>query len=239
MLVIPAIDVIGGSCVRLLKGDYEAETRYAVSPDEQARKYQEAGFGRVHVIDLEGARDGQGRERKTVSRIRESCSLPMQVGGGIRKSSDVEHLVEGGVEYLIISTAAADTPELVEEWIESFGADRFIVSLDIRDGRMRTSGWLEESEEPLESIVRRVSGWGIRQVICTDIEKDGTMEQPNLKTMELLLSLLPDDAFLIAAGGVCSPGHVRTLAKSGVSGAVVGRALYEGRYSMEDFLNAG
>lgn len=239
MLVIPAIDVIGGSCVRLLKGDYGAETRYAVSPDEQARKYQEAGFGRVHVIDLEGARDGQGRERKTVLRIRDSCSLPMQVGGGIRKRSDVEQLINLGVEYLIISTAAADTPDLVEEWIKSFGAERFIVSLDIRDGRMRTSGWLEESEEPLESIVRRIIGWGIRQVICTDIEKDGTMEQPNLKTMELLLSLLPDDAFLIAAGGVCSPGHVRALAKRGVSGAVVGRALYEGRYGMEDFLNAG
>ena len=239
MLVIPAIDVIEGSCVRLLKGDYGAETRYEVDPVEQARKYEETGFERVHVIDLEGARDGKGRERKTVSRIRKACHLPMQVGGGIRSRADVEQLLECGVEYLIISTAVADTPSRVEDWIKAFGADRFIVSLDVRDGKMRTSGWLEQSEEPLESIVRRISGWGIRQVICTDIEKDGTMEQPNLRTMELLLSYLPADAFLIAAGGVCSPDHVRILSENGVSGAVVGRALYEGSFTMEDFLNAG
>ncbi len=239
MLVIPAIDVIGGSCVRLLKGDYGAETRYAVDPVDQARKYQETGFKRIHVIDLEGARDGKRRQRQTVSGIRRACQLPMQVGGGIRAREDVEQLLECGVEYLIISTAVADTPSRVEAWIEAFGADRFIVSLDIRDGKMSTAGWLEQSEEPLESIIKRISGWGIRQVICTDIEKDGTMEQPNLKTMELLLSLLPDDAFLIAAGGVCSPDHVRTLAANGVSGAVVGRALYEGKFTMEDFLNAG
>lgn len=239
MLVIPAIDVIEGSCVRLLRGDYGAATRYSIDPAEQARKYQDAGFERFHVIDLEGARDGKGRERKTVSRIRKACRLPMQVGGGIRSREDVEQLLECGVEYLIISTAVADTPSRVKEWIGSFGADRFIVSLDIREGKMRTSGWLEQSEEPLESIVKRISGWGIRQVICTDIEKDGTMEQPNLKTMELLLSLLPADAFLIAAGGVCSPEHVRVLSENGVSGAVVGRALYEGNFTMEEFLNAG
>ena len=239
MLVIPAIDVIGGACVRLLKGDYGAETRYEIDPVEQARKYEETGFKRIHVIDLEGARDGKGRQRKTVSGIRKTCGLPLQVGGGIRDCTDVNQLLECGVDYLIISTAVVDTPNRVEDWIMACGAERFIVSLDIRDGKMRTSGWLEQSEEPLESIVRRISGWGIRQVICTDIEKDGTMEQPNLKTMELLLSLLPDDAFLIAAGGVCSPDHVRILSENGVSGAVVGRALYEGNFTMEDFLNAG
>jgi len=239
MVVIPAIDVIGGSCVRLLKGDYGAETRYEITPEEQAGRYQKTGFERVHVIDLEGARDGKGRERKTVSAIRKACSLPMQVGGGIRTTRDVEQLLEGGIEYLIISTAVADTPQLVEEWVESFGPEHFIVSLDVKDGRMRTSGWLRESEEPLESIIGRISGWGIRQVICTDIEKDGTMEQPNLGTMEMLLKLLPADAFLIAAGGVCSPDHVRILAENGVGGAVVGRALYEGKFTLEDFLNAG
>jgi len=239
MLVIPAIDVIEGSCVRLFQGDYGAATRYPVDPAEQARRYEEAGFARIHVIDLEGARDGRGRERRTVSGIRAACRLPMQVGGGIRSREDVEQLVGFGVEHLIISTAVADNPERVEEWIEAYGAGRFIVSLDIRDGRMRTSGWLEQSCEPLDSIVRRISGWGIRQVICTDIERDGTMEQPNLRTMEMLLSLLPADAFLIAAGGVCSPGQVRILAENGVSGAVVGRALYEGQYTMEDFRNAG
>lgn len=225
--------------MRLLKGDYGAETRYEIDPVEQARKYQETGFERIHVIDLEGARDGEGRQRQTVSRIRSSCQLPMQVGGGIRNCADVEQLLECGVDYLIISTAVVDTPSRVEDWIMSCGAERFIVSLDIREGKMRTSGWLEQSEEPLESIIKRISGWGIRQVICTDIERDGTMEQPNLKTMELLLSHLPSNAFLIAAGGVCSPDHVRALASNGVSGAVVGRALYEGKFTMEEFLNAG
>lgn len=239
MLVIPAIDVIDGACVRLLQGDYQSVTEYTVRPEEQALNYQEAGFERIHVIDLEGAREGRGRERKTVFEIRESCRLPMQVGGGIRRREDVEQLVNGGIEFLIISTAVTETPEAVEEWIESFGPERFIVSLDIRDGRMRTSGWLNESSEPLESIIERIAGWGIRQVICTDIERDGTMEQPNLNTMEKLLSHLPSDSFLIAAGGVSSPSQVRALAENGVRGAVVGRALYEGGYDLEEFLNAG
>ena len=239
MLVIPAIDVIEGSCVRLLQGDYQEVTEYSVHPEDQARKYEKAGFERVHVIDLEGARYGQGRERKTVLGIRKNCSLPMQVGGGIRRREDVDHLVSGGIEFMIISTAVTEDPESVEEWVEAFGADRFIVSLDIRDGRMRTSGWLDESSEPIESIINRISGWGIRQVICTDIDRDGTMEQPNLKTMEMLLSHLPSDAFLIAAGGVSSPSQVTTLAENGVQGAVVGRALYEGSHTLEEFLNAG
>ena len=221
--------------MRLLKGDYGAETRYEITPEEQAGKYQETGFERIHVIDLEGARDGKGRERMTVSAIRRSCSLPMQVGGGIRSTRDVEQLVDAGIDFLIISTAVAEAPELVAEWVKAWGPERFIVSLDVKNGRMRTAGWLRESEEPLESITRRISGWGIRQVICTDIEKDGTMEQPNLGTMEMLLELLPDDAFLIAAGGVCSPDHVRILAENGVRGAVVGRARYEGHYTLEAF----
>lgn len=239
MLVIPAIDVIEGSCVRLLKGDYGARTRYEITPGEQVNRYRDAGFKRVHVIDLEGARDGFGKERRTVLDIRRSCSLPMQVGGGIRSREDVRQLLAAGIEYLIISTAVTETPDQVEEWIGTFGAERFIVSLDIREGKMRTAGWLKESAEPLDSIVERIKAWGIRQVICTDIDRDGTMEQPNFKTMDLLRNLLPGDTFLIAAGGVCSPGHLESLSGHGVNGAVVGRALYEGRYSMEDFLNAG
>lgn len=239
MLVIPAIDLIQGSCVRLYQGDYSQKLEYSQDPVEQAVRFVSAGFERVHVIDLEGAKSGKGENRAAIRRIVASCEVPVQVGGGIRTTGDVEELLDWGVEFLILSTAALEDPEKVSGWIDRWGGSRFIFSMDLRGGRLQTDGWLGESIKSKDQVIRLVQDWNLDQVICTDVERDGTLEQPNYATYKELLKLLPPAVSLIAAGGISSPEHISCLAEIGVGGSVVGRALYEGSFTWEEMLGAG
>lgn len=239
MLVIPAIDLIAGKCVRLYQGDYQRQATYDADPVVQARTLADAGFRRLHVIDLEGAREGSGRNRETIGNIVRSVPLPVQVGGGIRTDSDLRELVELGAQYLIVGTVALENPALLEGWTEAWGPHRFIVSLDLKSGRLRSHGWIRASEAALEDVIQRVLRAGVRQIICTDIERDGSLEQPGYSTLERILGLLPPECTLIAAGGVTRPGQIERLKKLGVGGAVVGRAIYEGTVRLEEFASAG
>lgn len=238
MLIIPAIDLIGGDCVRLLKGAYEKQITYGRNPVEQALRFQSAGFKRLHVIDLEGARDGEGKNREAIRKLIKASRVPVQVGGGIRSAEDVEQLLSWGASRLILGTLALEGPDEVNSWVARWGSDPFTVSLDLRDGKLQTEGWLVESELGLEQVVERLVDWGIGEVICTDVEADGTLQQPNWTTYRQLLKLLPTGTFLIAAGGVSTPQHIRRLKELGLSGAIVGRALYEGEYTWEEMLRA-
>ncbi|UCF36481.1 MAG: 1-(5-phosphoribosyl)-5-[(5-phosphoribosylamino)methylideneamino]imidazole-4-carboxamide isomerase [Acidobacteriota bacterium] len=239
MLIIPAIDLMDGECVRLYKGDYQQRTTYAPDPVEQALRFEETGFRRIHVIDLDGARAGSGQNRQAIRRVIEACRVPVQVGGGIRGIRDVEELFEWGAQYLILGTIALERPGEVDQWVKRYGGEPFIVSLDLRKGRLQTEGWLEESNRSLEDAVSAIARWGMREVICTDVDRDGTLEQPNWTTYNHLLDLLSDEQSLIAAGGVSAPEHIQELKELGVDGAVVGRALYEGDFSWEELLGAG
>lgn len=239
MLTIPAIDLIGGSCVRLYKGDYRKQTTYSDDPAAQAVKFQDAGFQRVHVIDLEGAKEGTGKNREAIRQVAAAVNVPVQVGGGIRTLDDVRELLDSGVSYLILGTVVLKQPDLVSEWVEAVGGDKFIVSLDLRAGKLQSEGWLEESEQPVAEVLARIIDWDMRQVICTDVEKDGTLEQPNWATYRSLLKQLPEEVDLIAAGGICRPEHITRLGEIGLAGAVVGRALYEGEFTWEEMLRAG
>jgi phosphoribosylformimino-5-aminoimidazole carboxamide ribotide isomerase len=239
MLVIPAIDLIQGSCVRLYQGDYLRKLEYAQDPVEQALKFQSVGFRRIHVIDLEGAKTGRGQNRQAIRHVIDSCSVPVQVGGGIRNTKDVEELLGWGAGFLILSTTALEDPEKVFEWVDRWGGHRFIVSMDLRGGRLQTGGWLTESVRSVTEVVQLILDWHLEEVICTDVERDGTLEQPNYGTYRELISLLPSSVSLIAAGGISSPEHVRLLGEIGVHGAVVGRALYEGTFTWEEMLCAG
>ncbi|HLV01363.1 MAG TPA: 1-(5-phosphoribosyl)-5-[(5-phosphoribosylamino)methylideneamino]imidazole-4-carboxamide isomerase [Acidobacteriota bacterium] len=230
MLVIPAIDLIDGKCVRLLKGDFEEQITYGEDPARQASRFEAAGFQRLHVIDLEGAKSGKGENRKAIEKIVKSISLPVQVGGGIRQQDDVQELFDIGVSYLILGTIAVEEPEEVDRWVENWGGERFLVSLDLQAGRLRTRGWLSESPVDLDVMIGRIQGWKIEAVICTDIERDGTMKRPNYATYQDLLARLPATIALFAAGGVSEPKHVLELQEIGVQGAIVGRALYEGKF---------
>jgi len=239
MLVIPAIDLIGGKCVRLLKGDYRAQTTYSEDPVGQALKFEDAGFRRLHLVDLEGAKDGLGRNREAIRRIVQAVKMPVEIGGGIRRSEDVEQLLSWGVRYLILGTVALKQPHAVSQWIGRWGPDPFIVSLDLRDDRLQSEGWLEESRVSLDEMSGRLSGWGVKQVICTDIEKDGTLDHPNYETYSKLRELLGETTSLIAAGGVCSLEQINELKRIGVEAAIVGKAIYEGQVSLEELARAG
>ncbi len=238
MLIIPAIDLIGGKCVRLLKGDYGAQTTYGEDPVGQALKFEAAGFRRLHIVDLEGAKDGSGRNREAIRKIVQAVKIPVQVGGGVRTSEDVEQLLSWGVRYLILGTVALKQPRAVSEWVQRRGVEPFIVSLDVRGGRLQSEGWLEESRVSLDEMAGRLSGWGVSQVICTDIERDGTLDRPNYETYSKLRALLQDTTTLIAAGGVCSVDQISELKRRGVAAAIVGKAIYEGQISLEELARA-
>ena len=239
MQVIPAIDLVGGKCVRLYQGDFERKTVYGDDPVVQARSFVSAGFSRLHVVDLEGARDGGGRNRSSVHRILKSIDIPVQLGGGIRESEDVAQLLDWGISYMILGTVVLSQPEQVEEWLQQWGPDAFIVSLDLRKGRLQSRGWLQESSLDLKQVVERVMSWGLSEVICTDVERDGTLEQPNYTRYSQLLEMLGSSTSLIAAGGISSIDQVDRLQQIGVVGAIVGKALYERRFSLEEWAGVG
>jgi phosphoribosylformimino-5-aminoimidazole carboxamide ribotide isomerase len=239
MLVIPAIDLIGAKCVRLYQGDYERQTVFAEEPVEQALRFQAVGFRRIHLVDLEGARDGRGRNREAIKRVLSGVAVPVQVGGGIRTAEDVEQLLAWGASRLILGTVALKKPEEVSEWMQRWGAEPFMISLDVRRGQLRVEGWLEGCAVSLDEMICRIADWRVREVICTDIERDGAMEQPNFASIADLLVRLPEEVDLIAAGGVSSPAHIAELRSLGAAGAVVGRALYENLAALEEFVHAG
>ena len=238
MLVIPAIDLIEGKCVRLYQGDYLRKLSYAAEPVEQALKFQSAGFDRIHVIDLEGAKTGKGQNRQAIRDVIRACRVPVQVGGGVRRTEDLEDLFGWGAGFLILGTSVLESPEYVTAWVDRWGGQRLIVSMDLRGGRLQTDGWLSESVRGVSEVVELIGGWGMAEVICTDVERDGTLAQPNYETYRQLAAQLPSSVNLIAAGGVSSPDHIRELERLGVGGVVVGRALYEGDYGWEEMLRA-
>ena len=239
MLIIPAIDLIGGRCVRLHQGDYGRQTSYGDDPVEQARLFAQAGFERLHVVDLDGARQGKGANRSALQSIRRRVALPIQSGGGIRKVEDVRQLRACGIDYLILGTVLLEDPQQVEAWIREQGNRTFIAGLDLRDGLLQVRGWRSSSPISLQEACRRLQGWGIRQVICTDVASDGTLGEPRYSLYGKLRELLAGEIRIIAAGGVSRPVQIPRLEQCGVWGAVVGRALYEGPYSLEEWADAG
>jgi phosphoribosylformimino-5-aminoimidazole carboxamide ribotide isomerase len=238
MLKISAIDLIEGRCVRLFQGDYRRRTTYSTDPTEQALLFEEAGFSRIHVVDLEGARDGGGRNRLAIRRVIEACRIPVQVGGGIRDDRDVEELLGWGAGFLIVGTTAIDQPDRVERWIRRWGPERFIVGLDFRKGRLQTEGWTEEADVEADEMLRRIRDWGVSEIVSTDVERDGTLAQPNYESYRVLVRRVSSTVAVVAAGGVGHPEHIRLLGEVGVGGVVIGRALYEGDCSWEELLSA-
>lgn len=239
MLVIPAIDLVDGRCVRLVRGEFHRQTVYSGDPVDQALKFQGAGLSRIHVVDLEGARFGEGRNRNSIRGILSRVQVTVQIGGGIREESDVSQLLDWGAGHLILGTSVLETPEKVERWISKWGPSPFIVSLDLRRGRLQAQGWERESRLALESVLERILDWGITQIICTDVEQDGMLKRPGYAACREIMGLLPAHVLLVAAGGVSKPEHLFRLGDMGVGGAIIGRAFYEGKISLEEMGRAG
>lgn len=226
MIVIPAIDLRGGRCVRLVQGDYDRETVFDDDPVAVARRWQAAGATWLHVVDLDGARDGLPRQRDTIAAIVEALGIPVQVGGGIRSAGHAAALLESGVQRIIIGTAAVTDPELVRELLAEWGASRIVIGIDARDGMVATQGWLETSSVQAHDLIVQMAEMGVERVVYTDIERDGMLSSPNFEAMAAATGLGVE---IIASGGVSSVDDLRRLATiPGVEAVIVGRALYTG-----------
>ncbi|HKT83411.1 MAG TPA: 1-(5-phosphoribosyl)-5-[(5-phosphoribosylamino)methylideneamino]imidazole-4-carboxamide isomerase [Solirubrobacterales bacterium] len=234
MILYPAIDIRGGQAVRLLQGDYERETTYDADPVDAARRWAEEGAEFLHVVDLDGAKAGEPRNLGHVRRIAASIECPIQVGGGLRDAESVSAVLDAGAERVVIGTAALRDPPFLGEMLERHG-DRVVVSVDARDGKVALAGWVEASDVDVAAAVGELGERGVSRFLCTAIEVDGTMEGPALGELDRIAAAT--DAQVIASGGVGDLAHLEALAQldtPNVEGAIVGRALYERRFSVAE-----
>jgi phosphoribosylformimino-5-aminoimidazole carboxamide ribotide isomerase len=238
MELIPAIDLRSGRVVRLFQGDFDAETRYQLSPQELYARYLQAGARRVHIVDLDGARDGAAGNRALVASLAAQGCLRVQSGGGLRSSHDVQSLLACGVERAVIGSVAVTMPDDVAGWFDEIGAERLVLALDVRLGpsgvpEVATHGWRQTSAIPLWDLVGRYLGAGLRHVLCTDIGRDGALSGPNLALYREAVARFPQIDWQ-ASGGVRDASDLRLLAATGVAAAISGKALIEGRIAPEE-----
>ena len=235
MEVIPAIDLIDGRCVRLVQGDYSRETVYSDDPVEVALRWESMGATRIHVVDLEGARLGKPANLEVVSRIASSVSVPIQMGGGVRSIEEARAVIGAGVQRVMLGTVAVRDPDMVAAARLELGEVAVVVAVDSRDGYVSVSGWTSESRVRATELLQRMSDAGVRTFLCTDIAKDGTLAGPDYELMSELVEVAGRG--VIAAGGVASVEHVRQLARTGVGGVVIGKALYTGDIDLAEALD--
>ena len=235
MIIYPAIDLIGGEAVRLLRGDYENKTVYSADPAGVAAKFAGAGAERIHVVDLDGAKSGGTPNFDTVCRIKEKTGLFVEVGGGIRSLEVIRRYAEAGIDRVILGTSAIADEELLKKALDRYG-ERIAVGADLRDGHVAVKGWLEVSDVTAEDFFARMQSLGVKTVICTDISKDGAMGGTNLALYRELSRKYAVN--ITASGGVSTAEDVRALAKMGLYGAIIGKAYYTGALRLEDALAA-
>jgi len=233
--IIPAIDLKDGKCVRLYQGDYSQETVFSEDPVGMAQHWFSLGAQRLHIVDLDGAAAGKLCHLDVVREIARATSIPVQVGGGIRRLEAIEKLLDSGVARVILGTAAVASPEMIEEACQRFG-EAVIVGIDAREGYVAVQGWLTGTTIAVTDLLQRMAALGARRFIYTDILRDGTLSQPNFEAIEELTKTtsLP----IIAAGGISSVSDLVRLGRIGVEGAIVGRALYTGDIELGEALAA-
>ena len=245
MLLIPAIDLRGGRCVRLFQGDFGAETQYAAEPVELLERYHALGAPWLHVVDLDGARDGGGANRDILVRLAAQRRLRIQAGGGVRSADAIEALLGQGVDRVVVGSAAVEQPEAVTGWLQSFGPDRICLALDVRheEGvpRVRTRGWREGGVISLWDALKPFLEHGLKHVLCTDIARDGALSGPATALYTEAVRRHPQIAWQ-ASGGVRDAADLAALAAAGAAAAVSGKALLEGRmtqWELRPFLPNG
>jgi phosphoribosylformimino-5-aminoimidazole carboxamide ribotide isomerase len=233
MKIIPAIDIIDGQCVRLAQGDYAQKKVYETDPVAVARTFEKAGMDYLHLVDLDGAKQGKVTNWKVVEAICKSTSLKVDFGGGIKTKSEIRQLLELGVRQVNLGSVAVKEPEKVSIWVDEFGADKIILSADVRDEQIAISGWTETSSLSIQDFISNYQTIGITYVTCTDISKDGMLGGPNVDLYVKLLTQFPS-LKLIASGGVSNLNDLNQLKAAGLYGAIVGKAIYEGRVSLTE-----
>lgn len=238
MLLIPSIDLRAGRCVRLLQGDFAAETRYELDPHALLGRYRQLGAAWLHVVDLDAARDGTLINRTLIHRLAAQPAVRLQVGGGVRDAAGVEELLAHGIARVVVGSAAVDNPHEVADWLARFGTERLCVALDVRHDaqgvpRIRTRGWQHESALSLWDALPPLCAAGLRHVLCTDIARDGAMAGPNLALYREALARFPQILWQ-ASGGIASGADLAALAALGVPAAISGKALLEERIAHEE-----
>jgi phosphoribosylformimino-5-aminoimidazole carboxamide ribotide isomerase len=236
MELIPAIDLIDGRCVRLYQGDYARETVYSDDPAEVAARWAALGAARLHVVDLDGAREGAPANLDVVKGIVSAVPIPVQLGGGIRSVETAREAVAVGVERVILGTVAVESPDIVEQACRDLGTSAVVVGVDARDGHVAVKGWTESKDMLATDLLDRMESVGVRRFMYTDISRDGTLTEPNFQAVEVIVGRT--GAAVLAAGGISSVDHLIRLSELGVEGAIVGTALYTGDIDLKEALRA-
>jgi phosphoribosylformimino-5-aminoimidazole carboxamide ribotide isomerase len=232
MNIIPAIDLIDGKCVRLTKGDYSKQIIYNDDPFLVAKQFEDAGISRLHVVDLDGAKAGKIINLSVVEKIASGTKLKIDFGGGVKNITDVASIFNAGVAIVTIGSLAVKHPEILEEWLMEFGADKFLIGADVLDEKIKISGWLEDGGINIFDFIGKMIALGVSDIFCTDISKDGVMQGPSIELYKKILDQHPEIR-LIASGGVTVIADVIKLKEIGCSGVIIGKAFYEGKITTD------
>lgn len=235
MIILPAIDLMGGKAVRLIKGDYSKQTVYNEDPVAQAREFEDAGAMYLHVVDLDGAKSGAEENAEVIGKIVSNTSLKVEVGGGIRSMETIDRYLTLGVERVILGTKAIEDPEFLKAAIERYG-DHIAVGVDVLEGEVRTRGWTKGSGRDIYDFMNELTEKRVKTVVCTDISRDGMMEGTNVSLYKKLSGEFRN-IDIIASGGVSSMEDIQRLKKDGIEGAIIGKALYTGAIDLREAIN--
>ena len=233
--LIPAIDLIEGKCVRLTKGDYDSKKIYNDDPVSQAKEFESLGFKRLHIVDLDGAKSHHIVNDKVLSAVTASTNLIVDFGGGIKTEEDIRKAFDAGASMVTVGSIAVTKPELFLSWLDTFGAERIILGADVRNGMVSINGWKEDSSQHLLPFLKTYMEHGVKNVLCTEISKDGTLAGPAIELYQSLMKAYPE-MHLIASGGVSSDDDILALEKANIPAVVFGKAYYEGKIDVNKLL---
>ena len=231
--LIPAIDIIDGHCVRLTKGNYDQKTVYRDSPAEVASEFEALGFKRLHMVDLDGAKSRHIVNSQVLHRVTTETQLIVDFGGGIKTDEDIEKAFDAGASMVTIGSIAVTQPERFMGWLDKYGAEKMILGADVRLGKISINGWKEDSSEDLLPFLKKYVDAGVRNVLCTEISRDGTLTGPAIDLYRQIMNTYPD-LHLIASGGVSSMDDIIALDEAGVPAVVFGKAIYEGKINLKE-----
>lgn len=233
MEIIPAIDIIDGKCVRLTQGDYEQKKIYNEHPLEVAKEFEDAGLRRLHLVDLDGAKAGAVKNWKVLETIASKTSLTIDFGGGIKKEEDVKVVFDSGAALATVGSIAVKDEKTFVQWLQKFGAEKFLLGADVKDEKIAVGGWLETTDVWIYDFIEKYVHHGVQQIFCTDVSKDGKLEGPSIDLYKNIIAKFPSLHF-IASGGVSGSEDVDALREIGCKGVIIGKAIYEGRIALSD-----
>ncbi len=233
MEIIPAIDIINGACVRLTQGDYNQKTVYSSHPLDVAKQFEDQGIRTLHLVDLDGAKNGKITNLYVLETIAKHTNLQIDFGGGVKTAEDVQQILNAGANWVTIGSLAVKQPEVMTEFIQTIGAEKFMLGADVKNEWLQIHGWMENTQVHVYEFIAQYLKQGVRRFFCTDISKDGMLQGPSVDLYKNIIAHFPE-IFFIASGGVSSMDDLYQLKACGCRGAIVGKAIYEGKISLSE-----